>query len=51
MQENFELRIREIAKLKKGWSFGKGEPFNAEHVEVAALHSSALHLHWRPNET
>ncbi|MCX4361552.1 hypothetical protein [Mucispirillum schaedleri] len=37
MQENFELRIREIAKLKKGWSFGKGEPFNAEHVEVAAL--------------
>ncbi len=37
MQENFEVRIREIAKLKKGWSFGKGEPFNAEHVEVAAL--------------
>lgn len=37
MQENFEVRIREIAKLKKGWSFGKGEPFSAEHVEVAAL--------------
>ncbi len=37
MQENFEARIREIAKLKKGWSFGKGEPFNEEHVEIAAL--------------
>ncbi|MDE7315888.1 MAG: hypothetical protein K2N11_09345 [Mucispirillum sp.] len=37
MQENFEVRIREIAKLKKGWSFGKGEAFSAEHVEIAAL--------------
>ncbi len=37
MQENFESRIREIAKLKKGWSFGSGEPFNEEHVEIAAL--------------
>ena len=37
MQENFEVRIREIAKLKKGWSFGQGEPFNDEHVEIAAL--------------
>lgn len=37
MQENFEVRIREIAKLKKGWSFGKGDVFSAEHVEVAAL--------------
>ena len=37
MQENFEVRIREIAKLKKGWSFGKGEAFSEEHVEVAAL--------------
>ncbi len=37
MQENFEIRIREIAKLKKGWSFGQGEPFNEEHVEIAAL--------------
>lgn len=37
MQENFEIRIREIAKLKKGWSFGQGESFNEEHVEIAAL--------------
>ncbi len=37
MQENFESRIREIAKLKKGWSFGQGEPFQEEHVEIAAL--------------
>lgn len=37
MQENFEVRIREISKLKKGWSFGQGEPFNEEHVEIAAL--------------
>lgn len=37
MQENFEVRIREIAKLKKGWSFGKGEAFSPEHVEIAAL--------------
>lgn len=37
MQENFELRIREFHKLKKGWHFGKGEPFSKEHVEIAAL--------------
>lgn len=37
MQENFEIRIREIAKLKKGWSFGQGESFSEEHVEIAAL--------------
>lgn len=36
MQNNFEIRIREFHKLKKGWHFGQGEPFSAEHVEVAA---------------
>lgn len=37
MQENFEIRIREISKLKKGWNCGKGEPFQEKHIEVAAL--------------
>lgn len=36
MQENFEIRIREFQKLKRGWHFGKGEPFSKEHVEIAA---------------
>lgn len=36
MQENFETRIMEIAKLKKGWNFGKGEPFDEKHVAIAA---------------
>ena len=37
MEENFECRIREIAKLKKGWNFGSGDVFQEEHVEIAAL--------------
>lgn len=36
MQNNFEIRIREFHKLKKGWHFGKGKPFTAKHVDVAA---------------
>lgn len=36
MQENFEIRIKEFQKLKRGWHFGKGEPFSKEHVEIAA---------------
>ncbi len=42
MQENFEVRIREIAKLKKGWSFGKGEPFNATNAATSTC--SALKI-------
>ena len=43
MQENFELRIREFQKLKKGWNFGEGETFSKEHVEIAALIATRYH--------
>lgn len=35
MRENFELRIREFEKLKKGWHFGEGQEFASEYVELA----------------
>ena len=35
MQENFESRIREFSKLKKGWNCGKGEIFSERHIELA----------------
>lgn len=35
MKENFELRLREIKKLKQGWHFGIGETFSDDHIEIA----------------
>ena len=35
MQENFESRIREFGKLKHGWSYGKGEAFSDELIELS----------------
>lgn len=51
MEENFECRIKEIAKLKKGWNFGKGEAFHEDHVEIACLLSLRYHKKYSLNVT